>query len=140
MKKADIKNSADMFFYKAMVDFNSGKYLLKSFENDELEIDIEKIYFDFQQSAEKLFKALLTHHQIDTEKTHDISKLIKICKSNDIILQENIEILIDLTEYAVEGRYGIICDDLNDTQNYIDTLDIFIQKIEKKLKIKHPSK
>ena len=52
MKKSDIKNSADIFLYKAIIDFNSGSFLLKSFENDEIDIDIEKIYFDFQQSVE----------------------------------------------------------------------------------------
>lgn len=133
MKKTDIKNSADMFLYKAIVDFNSGKYLLESFENDELEIDIEKIYFDFQQSAEKLLKALLTHNQIDIEKTHDINRLIKLCKNHNITLIEGVDILIDLTEYAVEGRYGIICDDLNDTQSYIETIDTLIVFINKQL-------
>lgn len=133
MKKTDIKNSADMFLYKAIVDFNSGKYLLESFENDELEIDIEKIYFDFQQSAEKLLKALLTHNQINIEKTHDINRLIKLCKNHNITLIEGVDILIDLTEYAVEGRYGIICDDLNDTQSYIETIDTLIVFINKQL-------
>jgi HEPN domain-containing protein len=133
MKKTDIKNSADMFLYKAIVDFNSGNLLLKSFENDEVDIDIEKIYFDFQQSAEKLLKALLTHHQISIEKTHDISKLIKLCYKNNIQLIDGIDILIDLTEYAVEGRYGIICDDLNDTQTYIDQLELMISFTKKNL-------
>jgi hypothetical protein len=58
MKKADIKNSADMFLYKAMVDFNSGKYLLKSFENDEIEIDIEKYILIFN----KVLKNYLKHY------------------------------------------------------------------------------
>jgi len=50
MKKDDIKNSAGMFLYKAIIDFNSGKALYKLFENDEIDIDIEKVYFDFQQT------------------------------------------------------------------------------------------
>jgi len=28
-------------------DLNSGKYLLEAFNADEIEIDIEKIYFDY---------------------------------------------------------------------------------------------
>jgi len=51
MNKDDIKNSADMFLYKAIVDLNSGKYLLEAFNADEIDIDIEKIYFELQQSA-----------------------------------------------------------------------------------------
>ena len=31
MKKADIKNSADMFLYKAIIDFNSGKTIKSTF-------------------------------------------------------------------------------------------------------------
>jgi len=134
MKKSDIKNSSDLFLYKAVVDFNSGKALLKLFENDEIDIDIEKIYFDFQQCAEKLLKSILTYHKIDIAKTHDINKLIKLCENYSIELIEDIDILIDLTEYAVEGRYGIICDDLNDTQNYIETLGLLIEYTKKLLK------
>jgi len=136
MKKNDIKNSSDMFLYKAIIDFNSGKYLLKSFENDEVDIDIEKIYFDFQQSSEKLLKSLLTYNKVDIEKTHDIYKLLKLCKLHNIILEENIEILSDLTEYAVEGRYGIICDDLNDTQTYIQAISTLIDFTHTQLKQK----
>ena len=46
MNKNDIKNSADMFLYKAIVDLNSGKHLLEAFNTDEINIDIEKIYFE----------------------------------------------------------------------------------------------
>jgi hypothetical protein len=127
MKKSDIKNSADMFLYKAIIDFNSGKALYTLFENDEIDIDIEKIYFDFQQSVEKLLKSLLTHSKVEIEKTHDINKLFKLCKNNNILLLEEMNILIDLTDYAVEGRYGIICDDINDTENYIDKILLLIK-------------
>lgn len=134
MKKNEIKNSADMFLYKAIVDFNSGKYLLKSFDEDDIEIDIEKVYFDFQQSAEKLFKSLLTHHKVLVRKTHDIEELLKLCKQNNIVLIENTSKLIDLTDYAVEGRYDIICDDIEDTQIYIEVLAVFIEFTKTQLK------
>ena len=42
MNKSDIKNSADMFLYKAIVDLNSGKHLLEAFNADEIETYIEK--------------------------------------------------------------------------------------------------
>lgn len=133
MKKTDIKNSADMFLYKAIVDFNSGNFLLKSFEKDEIEIDIEKIYFDFQQSVEKLLKALLTNSKVSIKKTHDIEELIDTCLENNIELIENIELFIKLNEYAVEGRYDIICDDLNDTQEYISQLKLLISFTKERL-------
>jgi len=133
MKKADIQNSADMFLYKAIIDFNSGKALYKLFENNEINIDIEKVYFDFQQSVEKSLKSLLTHMQVGIEKTHDINQLVKLCKNNNIQLLDDMEILIDLTDYAVEGRYGIICDDLNDTENYIKNISLLIELTKKQL-------
>ena len=133
MKKSDIKNSADMFLYKSIIDFNSGVALYKLFENDEIDIDIEKVYFNFQQSVEKLLKALLTHNRIEIEKTHDINKLVKLCKNNNIALLEDMEILIDLTEYAIEGRYGIICDDFNDVQDYIKNISLLIELTKKQL-------
>jgi len=64
MNKSDIKNSADMFLYKAIVDLNSGKHLLSAFNSNEIEIDIEKIYFELQQSAEKLLKSMLSRDGI----------------------------------------------------------------------------
>ena len=42
MQKSDIKNSADLFLYKAIIDLNSAKYLLEGFNKDNVEIDIEK--------------------------------------------------------------------------------------------------
>jgi len=139
MKKNDIKNSVDMFLYKAIVDFNSGKCLLDNFENKDIEIDIEKIYFDFQQSVEKLLKSLITHNGIEIKKTHDLEELINICLKNNINLIENIEQFIDLNEYAVEGRYDIICDDINDAPAYIDLIELFIEFTKKEI-IKVPTK
>jgi len=133
MKKSDIKNSADMFLYKAIVDFNSAKCLLDNFEKQNIEIDIEKIYFDFQQSAEKLLKSILTYNGISIKKTHDLEELIRICFENNIKLIENIETLIDLNEYAVEGRYDIICDDINDAPLYTDIIQTFIKFTQEKI-------
>jgi len=139
MKKSDIKNSVDMFLYKAIVDFNSGKCLLDNFENNNIEIDVEKIYFDFQQSVEKLLKSLITHNCIAIKKTHDLEELINICLKNNINLIENIEQFIDLNEYAVEGRYDIICDDIDDAPTYINLIEIFIEFTKKEI-IKVPTK
>jgi len=119
MQKSDIKNSADLFLYKAIIDLNSAKYLLEGFYKNNVEIDIEKIYFELQQSAEKALKSLLSRHGIKFPKSHDIEQLIRICKENSIPLINNIEKLIELSDYAVEGRYSIISDDLNDSELFI---------------------
>ncbi len=53
MKKSEIKNSADLFFYKGRVDFNAAVVLFESFSRGECEIDLDAVMFHFQQSAEK---------------------------------------------------------------------------------------
>lgn len=123
MNKNEIKNSADMFLYKAVVDFNSAQCLLKAFNEDTIEIDIEKIYFELQQSAEKLLKSILSKHNIIFPKSHDIEQLLEICRQNTIALVDDVESLIELSDYAVEGRYSIIHDDLNESEKYIEIIE-----------------
>ena len=132
MKKSDIKNSADMFLYKAIVDLNSGKYLLDAYNADDIAIDIEKIYFELQQCGEKLLKSMLSRKAIAFPKSHDIEQIIFLCQENEILLVEDIACLVELNDYAVEGRYSIIHDDINDTDRYICVLEKLIGMIEKK--------
>jgi HEPN domain-containing protein len=129
MNKSDIKNSADLFLYKAIVDLNSGKYLLEAFNADEIEIDIEKIYFELQQSGEKLLKSMLSKKAIRFPKSHDIEQIIELCREHNICLTEDIECLIELNDYAVEGRYSIIHDDINEADRYIVVLERLITVI-----------
>ena len=123
MNKNDIKNSADMFLYKAQIDLNSAKYLLEAYNEDKVEIDIEKIYFELQQSAEKSLKSFLSKQNITFTKTHDLEQLIELCQKNEIKLPTKIDELIELNEYAVEGRYSIIHDDINEADKYIKILE-----------------
>ena len=130
MQKSDIKNSADLFLYKAIIDLNSAKYLLEGFNKDNVEIDIEKIYFELQQSDEKALKSLLSKHGIKFPKSHDIEQLISMCEEAAIPLIQGIEKLIELSDYAVEGRYSIISDDLNDSEMFIGLIQKLIASIE----------
>jgi len=127
MKKNEIKNSADMFLYKAIIDFNSARALMKLFENNEIDIDIEKVYFDLQQTTEKLIKSILSKHNIKFKKIHDIEELLAVCKDNNISLMHDIESLID---YAVEGKYDIICDDIEDSDMYFTLVEDFIKFVQ----------
>ncbi len=129
MKKTDIKNSSDMFLYKALIDLNSAKYLLDGFKTDSVEIDIDKIYFELQQSAEKILKSILSKHLVVFPKSHDIELLIELCLSNNILLVDNIERLIGLGDYAVEGRYSIINDDINDSDSFILLIEALIERL-----------
>lgn len=134
MNKSDIKNSADMFLYKAIVDLNSGKYLLEAFNADEIDIDIEKIYFELQQSAEKLLKSMLSKDAVRFPKSHDMEQIIELCEENGILLVEDIECLVELNDYAVEGRYSIIHDDINEADRYIAVLEKLIEVIQSRSK------
>jgi len=132
MNKSDIKNSSELFLYKATIDLKSAKYLLDGFENDLIEIDIEKIYFELQQCAEKSLKSILSANNISFPKTHDIEQLIDKCIENKIELLNDIVTLIELSDYAVEGRYSIIHDDINESNKYIEILNKLIDKIGQK--------
>lgn len=136
MKKDSIKNSSDMFLYKATIDLNSAKYLLEAFSGNKVEIDIEKIYFELQQCAEKLLKSILTKNNIIFPKTHDIEQLLELCEQNNIDLLSSIDSLIVLSDYAVEGRYGIIHDDLNNADKYIKILDELLIVVQKNMDFK----
>jgi len=135
MNKSDIKCSADMFLYKAIIDLNSGKYLLDAYHNEEIAIDIDKVYFELQQCGEKLLKSMLSQQSILFPKTHDIERLIALCQENSIELIDDIECLIELNDYAVEGRYSIIHDDISDAREYIEVLEKLLEhlKVENRL-------
>lgn len=130
MDKSQIRSSHEMFMYKAIIDLNSAKHLLKAFNADEIEIDIEKIYFELQQSAEKYLKARLSKAEIDFPKSHDIERLIDVCERYDMVLDPKIEILVELSDYAVEGRYSIIHDDLDESDKYIELLERLLHEDE----------
>ena len=92
------------------------------------ELDLEVVMFHLQQSAEKLLKSVLAFNKQHLLKTHDIKNLIFACNESQIDLIDNIISLIPLTDYAVEGRYAIIHDDLDDTDKYIVILDELVVK------------
>ncbi len=131
MKKDEIKNSSDMFLYKANVDLNTSIFLLESFNKGEIEIDFELIYFHLQQSAEKLLKSLLSHAKIRVLKTHNISDLLNLLGQDKIKNITNLYELENLTQYAIEGRYAILHDDLDDAEKYIDILKQLTLHVEK---------
>lgn len=131
MKKSEIKNSAELFYYKATVDFAAAKTLLEAVEKSEMEIDLEVVFSHLQQTAEKLLKSLLSHKKIRIDKTHDIENITAHCLQNQIELLNGIEILNSLSEFAVEGRYVVLHDDVLDTQKYIaflENLIVFVKK------------
>ena len=53
-----------------------------------------------------------------------------MCEEAAIPLIQGIEKLIELSDYAVEGRYSIISDDLNDSEMFIGLIQKLIASIE----------
>ena len=119
-------------FIKGCTDFKAGKILLKNFEDGDIELDIESIMFHFQQSAEKFLKSILSYNKYHFTKTHNIKELIKAINKNNIDIIKNIEIIIPLTYYAVEGRYSIIHNEIIDTEKYtaiLENLKLFLTNL-----------
>ena len=109
----------EVLFKKAKTDLKAAKILLKSFEDGDEELDLETVMFHLQQCAEKLLKSLLSYNGIHFTKTHDIEELLRVLKENKIKVLDGSKRLIDLSEYAIEGRYVVIYDDLENANKYI---------------------
>jgi HEPN domain-containing protein len=125
----------EILIKKAKSDLKAGKNLLEDFTNGDDELDLETIMFHFQQCAEKLLKSLLIYNRHHIVKTHDIEDLILTIQDNNLEIISDVNKLIPLTEYAVEGRYAVIHDDLDDTDKYIKILDellIYVHNITNK--------
>jgi len=61
--------------------------------------------FHAQQAAEKALKAFLVWNQAEFPKTHDIKRLLALCRSVDAGLAESLGDAAQLTPYGVEYRY-----------------------------------
>lgn len=110
--------------------------------NDEIntqEPATDTVCFHAQQCVEKSLKAFLIFHQKHFKKTHNIAKLIELCKEID----KDLEILFefgasDLTTYAVEVRYGeeFYFPTLEEAREAVDTAekvkDFIISKLQEK--------
>ena len=124
----------EILLKKSKSDFKAGRNLLEDFENGDEELDISTIMFHFQQSAEKLLKALLSYNKIHFTKTHNIKELISAANNNNIDTTTNVEELITLTYFAVEGRYAVLHDDIDDAEKYIDILKQLVLHVEQVIK------
>ena len=113
----------EILFKKAKTDLKVAKILLKNFKDGDEELDLETIMFHLQQCAEKLLKSLLSYNDKHFTKTHDIERLLEELRQNNIDVLDESENLIELSEYAVEGRYAIMHDDLEDVDRYVETLE-----------------
>jgi HEPN domain-containing protein len=109
----------EILFKKADADLALVEYAL-ALEDKPIEVDI--IFFHLQQAVEKYLKALVCYNEIHFEKIHDIDKIIILCRSNSIEIPDYIDVFVELNPYAVEGRYAVMADDIDDAEGYAKLL------------------
>ncbi|WP_458700345.1 HEPN domain-containing protein [Sulfurospirillum sp. 1307] len=119
-----------ILFKKARTDLKVAKNILEDFENGDEELDLEVVLFHLQQSCEKLLKTLLSYNKIHFTKTHSLEILVDKIKEKNIKLIPDIDTLLSLEEYAIEGRYAILHDDIENVDKYIKILDNLLKFVE----------
>ena len=88
---------------KADKDLKTAKLVMA---NGEMEL-YEAVCFHTQQAAEKYLKALLIKFDITPPKTHDLSALLNLLKSNTAVESRFYESAEFLNPYAVDIRYPV---------------------------------
>jgi HEPN domain-containing protein len=80
------------------------------------------VYFHLHQSAEKLIKAVLSKNKVNFPKIHDLESLLNLLKDRNIDFNTNSDLLTELNDYAVEGRYSLFHDDVENVIKYFELL------------------
>jgi HEPN domain-containing protein len=119
-----------VLYNKARADLSAAQILLNEFNKNDSELDLDTIYFHLQQCAEKLLKSILSKNGINYPKIHDIERLFELLEDNNIGLNTNQVLLSELSDFAVEGRYAIINDNLFKTEEYISELNSLTTKVK----------
>ena len=92
------------------------RYMLDKLVADDA-APVEVFGFHAQQATEKLIKAVLVVHGIEYGRTHRLAELADLAGDHGVQLPDVVEILVDLTPYAVEFRCDVApydeCDGLD---------------------------
>jgi HEPN domain-containing protein len=83
--------------------FELGRADLKLVEKNIKEKDIREqlLLFHLQQAVEKFLKALLSLHQVEFPRIHDLDELMQLCEETGITLPEYVQEFINLTPCCV---------------------------------------
>jgi len=119
-------NQYEILFNKAKSDLTAASVLYARFIEGNTELDPEVICFHLQQCAEKLMKSILSKKRIYYPKIHDLETLLLLIIENGIPFSTDMELLIELNDYAVEGRYSIMNEDIGSIQKYF----LFLNEME----------
>ncbi len=64
--------------------------------------------FHAQQAVEKAIKSVLSTHNVEFRRTHDLVTLLDLLQDNGLPAPPGADWLDELNPYAVEARYGTI--------------------------------
>lgn len=127
---ASFLHQYEIFYQKAVADLTLVKEVL-SIENSKIERGI--VLFHLQQAAEKLLKSLLSHRGIHFGKVHDIEKILDIYVSQGVTVPHYTREFVELSPYAVEGRYDFITDENIDIRRFVSLIEDFKDFIDVQL-------
>ncbi len=68
----------------------------------------EVVGFHAQQAVEKLTKAVLAHHSVEYQWTHQLERLVTLLRNAGISYPPELSEAVVLTPYAVELRYDML--------------------------------
>lgn len=125
MSENNFKQQYEVFLIKAKQDLVLVEQVIN---NPDVSDEIK--HFHLQQSVEKALKSLLSFKGVQFPKTHDIEDLIELAEENHISLPAFINILAELTPYAVEFRYALSFDSLHEPEYYLKHVRDFIKFVE----------
>jgi len=120
---ADFMKHYEVLLNKAKVDLKAAQNLYHDIVSGDEDLDYEVVLFHLHQCAEKFMKSLLAFHEINYPKVHDLELLADILIENDIKSGLDNDLLIELSDYAVEGRYAFILEDIKDVKRFISMLN-----------------
>ena len=111
-----------VLYNKARIDLKAAENLYEDIQNGDLGLDYEVILFHLHQCSEKYIKSLLSFHEVEYPKVHDLELLFNILSEHKIKSGLDSGLLIGLSDYAVEGRYAFIQGDVKEIEKYINML------------------
>ncbi len=120
---AEFIKQHEILLNKAKVDLKAAQNLYNDINSGDEGLDYEVVLFHLHQCAEKLMKSILSFHGIDYPKVHDLELLAEILNEHNVETGLDTGLLIDLSDYAVEGRYAFIHEDIEEIEKYISMLN-----------------
>ena len=130
---AGFLNQYEILFNKAKADLAAAHILYIRLVEGNTNLDQEIICFHLQQCAEKLIKAILSKNEIYFPRIHDLETLLYLLDENNLDLNTNRNILIELNDFAVEGRYAVMQEEFENIKDIFVTIDDLIKEVQKKI-------